>query len=109
MYECLYGFPPFVSKTRHMTRQKILNWRETLRFPSRPRVSREAQDLIQSLLCEREDRLGSRAIAATLNKKVKAELLGDTAAAEAHSAWHDGLEEIQAHRKFELAHKVARC
>lgn len=44
-----------------MTRQKILNWRESLKFPPKPRVSRDAQDFIQRLICERDDRLGSEA------------------------------------------------
>ncbi|KAF8160836.1 kinase-like protein [Crassisporium funariophilum] len=60
MFECLYGFPPFVSNSRHVTRQKILNWRQSLRFPSRPRVSHEGVKLMQQLLCEPEDRLGSQ-------------------------------------------------
>ncbi|BFZ64997.1 hypothetical protein YB2330_006160 [Saitoella coloradoensis] len=59
LFECLYGFPPFVSKTRHATRMKILRWRESLRFPSAPRISPEAKDLITRLICERQDRLGS--------------------------------------------------
>jgi len=61
MFECLYGFPPFVSNSRHVTRQKILNWKQSLRFPSRPRVSHEGVNLMQQLLCEPEDRLGSQA------------------------------------------------
>ncbi|KAG6920277.1 hypothetical protein DXG01_005046 [Tephrocybe rancida] len=61
MYECLYGFPPFVSNSRHVTRQKILNWKQSLRFPSRPRVSHEGVSLMQQLLCEPEERLGSQA------------------------------------------------
>ncbi|KAF5325825.1 hypothetical protein D9611_000036 [Ephemerocybe angulata] len=60
MYECLYGFPPFVSNSRHVTRQKILNWKQSLRFPSRPRVSHEGVNLMQQLLCDPEDRLGSQ-------------------------------------------------
>ncbi|KAJ7045705.1 kinase-like protein [Mycena alexandri] len=60
MYECLYGFPPFVSNSRHVTRQKILNWKQALRFPSRPHVSHEGVNLMQQLLCEPEDRLGSQ-------------------------------------------------
>ncbi|KAJ7188052.1 kinase-like protein [Mycena filopes] len=56
MYECLYGF-------RHVTRQKILNWKQALRFPSRPHVSHEGVNLMQQLLCEPEDRLGSQASA----------------------------------------------
>ncbi|GAA6000091.1 hypothetical protein JCM10207_006048 [Rhodosporidiobolus poonsookiae] len=59
-FEMLYGYPPFVSKSRQETKQKILNYRQYLRFPSRPRVSREAQDFILSLLTEPEQRLGSR-------------------------------------------------
>ena len=59
VFEMLYGYPPFVSKSRHMTRQKILNWRQTLRFPPKPKVSREAQDFITKLICEKDDRLGS--------------------------------------------------
>ncbi|TCD71243.1 hypothetical protein EIP91_011721 [Steccherinum ochraceum] len=81
MFECLYGwvtfprklpfapphafvlhsFPPFVSNSRHVTRQKILNWKQSLRFPSRPRVSHEGINLMEQLLCEPEDRLGSQA------------------------------------------------
>ncbi|KAF5321788.1 hypothetical protein D9619_001986 [Psilocybe cf. subviscida] len=61
MFECLYGFPPFVSNSRHVTRQKILNWKQSLRFPARPRVSHEGVELMRQLLCEPEDRLGSQA------------------------------------------------
>ncbi|KAI0785612.1 kinase-like protein [Abortiporus biennis] len=61
MFECLYGFPPFVSNSRHVTRQKILNWRQSLRFPPRPKVSHEGINLMEQLLCEPEDRLGSQA------------------------------------------------
>ncbi|KAJ7647041.1 kinase-like domain-containing protein [Roridomyces roridus] len=33
MYECLYGGPPFASDSRHVTRQKILNRKQALKFP----------------------------------------------------------------------------
>ena len=46
---------------RHVTRQKILNWKQSLKFPSRPQVSHEGINLMQQLLCEPEDRLGSQA------------------------------------------------
>ncbi|RIA98679.1 kinase-like domain-containing protein [Glomus cerebriforme] len=59
IFEMLYGYPPFCSKSRHTTRLKIINWNQHLRFPSRPRVSREVQDLIEHLICEKEDRIGS--------------------------------------------------
>ncbi|KAF8829064.1 hypothetical protein HHX47_DHR3000485 [Lentinula edodes] len=53
---------------RHVTRQMILNWKQYLRFPKRlpntkepVNLSSEAIDLMQQLLCEPEDRLGSQA------------------------------------------------
>ncbi|KAK2464277.1 hypothetical protein APHAL10511_003734 [Amanita phalloides] len=61
MFECLFGYLPFVSNSRHVTRQKILNWKQSLKFPFRPRVSHEGVKLMQQLLCEPEDRLGSQA------------------------------------------------
>lgn len=48
---------------RHLTRQKILNWKHTLKFPPCPHVSHEGIDLMQQLLCEPEDRLGSQTTA----------------------------------------------
>ncbi|KAG9006011.1 hypothetical protein FRB95_006459 [Tulasnella sp. JGI-2019a] len=63
MFECLYGYPPFVSSSRHITRQKILNWKQSIKFPPRPRVSHEGVNLMQQLLCEPEDRIGSQASA----------------------------------------------
>ncbi|KAJ3021761.1 hypothetical protein HKX48_007836 [Thoreauomyces humboldtii] len=59
IFEMLYGFPPFCSKNRQQTKLKIVNWRKCLRFPSKPVVSREAQDLIMKLVCDKENRLGS--------------------------------------------------
>ncbi|KAH0827531.1 hypothetical protein J3R83DRAFT_4250 [Lanmaoa asiatica] len=50
-------------RKRHVTRQKILNWRQSLKFPSRPHVSHEGISLMKALLCEPEDRLGSQASA----------------------------------------------
>jgi hypothetical protein len=77
-------YPPFVSNSvsfhlglyivayrvkrrwqRHVTRQKILNWKQSLRFPPKPRVSHEGIDLMQQLLCEPEDRIGSQASSST--------------------------------------------
>ncbi|KAJ3043510.1 hypothetical protein HDV00_004899 [Rhizophlyctis rosea] len=62
VFEMLYGYPPFVSKTRQQTKQKILNWRKTLRFPTQPpydSISPEAKDFISSLICDASDRLGA--------------------------------------------------
>ncbi|KAI1320106.1 hypothetical protein EDD11_002078 [Mortierella claussenii] len=69
MFEMLYGYPPFISKSRHTTRLKIINWRQTLRFPAKPRVSREVQDLIEKLICEKEFRLGRSPPAPNTNKR----------------------------------------
>ena len=49
-----------LASQRHVTRQMILNWRKSLRFPATPRISHEGVNLIQQLLCEPEDRLGSQ-------------------------------------------------
>ena len=38
----------------------ILNWQRHLKFPHSPRVSAEGISLLQALLCEPENRLGSR-------------------------------------------------
>ena len=56
-------FSPTPLSQRHVTRQKILNWKQSLKFPSKPRVSHEGINLMQQLLCEPEDRLGSQATA----------------------------------------------
>jgi len=63
MFECLYGYPPFVSNSRHVTRQKILNWKQALKFPSKPKVTYDGVDMMKQLLCEPEDRLGSQGTA----------------------------------------------
>lgn len=56
-------FNPTPLFQRHVTRQKILNWKQSLKFPSKPRVSHEGINLMQQLLYEPEDRLGSQATA----------------------------------------------
>ncbi|KAL8848561.1 MAG: hypothetical protein Q9221_006450 [Calogaya cf. arnoldii] len=63
LYECLYGYTPFVCENRHDTKIKILNNATTLKFPSekdidrKEKISYEAMDLINSLLQEKEHRL----------------------------------------------------
>ncbi|KAG0361816.1 hypothetical protein BGZ54_008928 [Gamsiella multidivaricata] len=69
MFEMLYGYPPFISKSRHTTRLKIINWRQTLKFPAKPKVSREVQDLIEKLICEKEFRLGRSPPVQNVNKR----------------------------------------
>lgn len=88
----LRRYPPFVSNSvrsalhslirtdelpvhpfqRHVTRQKILNWKQTLKFPPHPHVSHEGVNLMQQLLCEPEDRLGSQTTASVFRPDVLA-------------------------------------
>jgi hypothetical protein len=63
MYECLYGYTPFACEDRHNTKLKILKHKHTLKFPDCQPVrqpSRDAMDLMQRLLVEKEKRLCSR-------------------------------------------------
>ncbi|GAA5975738.1 hypothetical protein JCM11641_005855 [Rhodosporidiobolus odoratus] len=101
-FEMLYGYPPFVSKSRQETKSKILNWRGALRFPSRPRISREAQDFITSLICEPEHRLGSRSRANRPNSVIvqrRSGFLSATGSSFAGVA-DDGVDELQKHPFF---------
>lgn len=62
MYEMLVGYPPFYSDDPMTTCRKIVYWRTFLRFPPEVHMSAEAKDLIQRLLCDADDRLGTRGI-----------------------------------------------
>jgi serine/threonine protein kinase len=72
IFEMLYGYPPFSSKSREGTRIKIVEWKKWLKFPYYVvkknnaseygyggEVSRDARDLIRHLLCDMENRLGT--------------------------------------------------
>ena len=58
-FEMLYGYPPFSSDSRQTTKLRIVNWRQTLRFPSKPRTSPDARDLLERLICDHQNRLGA--------------------------------------------------
>ncbi|KAM0752692.1 kinase-like protein [Meredithblackwellia eburnea MCA 4105] len=109
LFEMLFGYPPFVSKSRLQTRQKIMNWRTSLKFPSKPRISREAQDLLTSLICEKEDRLGSRGLVSL--SRPNSILMGqrsqgaagwgaNASAGGGGGKMQDGADEIKAHPWF---------
>jgi len=103
MFECLYGYPPFVSNSRHVTRQKILNWKQSLKFPPKPRVSHEATNLMQQLLCEPEDRLGSQASSSVSRPNsmvVQARRSGFIMPDMRSGGSVDGAEHIKAHPWF---------
>ncbi|CAJ0841516.1 14491_t:CDS:2 [Entrophospora sp. SA101] len=119
LFEMLYGYPPFVSESRHVTRLKIINWRQSLKFPQHPRVSREAKNLIERLICEKEDRLGSTFSNSKLkkpnelymaNRKQAAVGLGDASEIKAHPWFKDvnweTLSSIQPPFQPELKHDI---
>jgi len=58
MYEMLVGYPPFCSETPQETYRKIMNYKETLRFPDDTNISKEAKDLICKLLSDQNSRIG---------------------------------------------------
>jgi serine/threonine kinase 38 len=60
MYEMLVGYPPFYSEDPMSTCRKIVNWRSHLKFPEEAKLSPEAKDLISKLLCNVEQRLGTK-------------------------------------------------
>ncbi|MCJ1281772.1 hypothetical protein MMC26_001095 [Xylographa opegraphella] len=65
MFECLYGWTPFVSENRQETKAKILNHNREFCFPptasteKKYKVSHEAKDLVNRMLQEKEHRLCS--------------------------------------------------
>ncbi|KAK0636563.1 serine/threonine-protein kinase orb6 [Bombardia bombarda] len=58
MFECLVGWPPFCAEDSHDTYRKIVNWRQSLYFPDDIQLGIEAENLIRSLICNTENRLG---------------------------------------------------
>jgi serine/threonine protein kinase len=47
MFEMLVGYPPFYSETTQETYRKVINWKQTLRFPEECHISPEAKNLIE--------------------------------------------------------------
>ena len=62
MYEMLVGSPPFYSDEPVSTCRKIVHWRHHLKFPPEVNLSDDAKDLIESLLCDVEVRLGTNGV-----------------------------------------------
>jgi serine/threonine protein kinase len=63
-YEMLYGVTPFASSNRTETALKIVRYDTYLNFPSVPKLSEEALDLMQNLLTDASERLSFEAIQA---------------------------------------------
>jgi len=62
MYEMLVGYPPFCSETPQETYRKIMNYKDTLRFPDDANLSKEAKDLIGRFLSDQNNRIGAKNI-----------------------------------------------
>jgi protein-serine/threonine kinase len=58
MFEMLVGYPPFCAENYNLTYNKIINWRESLKFPKDLHISPSAEHLIKRLLCDADQRLG---------------------------------------------------
>lgn len=56
----MVGYPPFYSDDPMQTCRKIVNWKLYLKFPSDAKLSPAAKDLIQRLLCDVDDRIGTQ-------------------------------------------------
>ena len=57
-YEMLIGYAPFCSKDTSEVCYKVLNWKKYFKFPSKIKISSEAQDLIIKLINNPSKRLG---------------------------------------------------
>lgn len=62
MYEMLIGYPPFYSDDPITTCRKIINYHIFLKFPDEIKISAEAKDLICKLMCDVDERLGTRGV-----------------------------------------------
>lgn len=62
MFEMLVGYPPFYSDEPMQTCRKIVQWRQHLVMPPEASLSPEARDLISSLMCDVDQRLGTRSV-----------------------------------------------
>ncbi|KAI9873872.1 MAG: hypothetical protein M1830_010505 [Pleopsidium flavum] len=116
LYECLYGYTPFVCENRQDTKLKILNHSTTLRFPndkdSVTNISHKAMDLINKILKEKEQRLCSKKY--MLNdyqhsKRVPGQLISTVANKHArdyqgHFVYPDDATDIKAHPFFRDVH-----
>ncbi|XP_048583175.1 citron Rho-interacting kinase isoform X2 [Nematostella vectensis] len=57
-YEMLFGQTPFEADSVVVTYSKIMNFKSSLRFPSEPKISEDAKELIHNLLTSSEGRIG---------------------------------------------------
>ncbi|KAK3378001.1 kinase-like domain-containing protein [Podospora didyma] len=58
IYECLIGWPPFAAEHPHDTYRKIVNWQHSFFFPDDIQLRPNAANLIKSMVCNSDNRLG---------------------------------------------------
>ncbi|KDN62231.1 putative serine/threonine-protein kinase cbk1 [Colletotrichum sublineola] len=101
LYECLYGYTPFLSdKGRHYTKQNILNYQTTLVFPvDGVHVSNMCRHLIRDLLQDKRDRLSSPEYREQDDRRARQQLLGHPETPRNYVFPNDA-NEIKAHPWF---------
>lgn len=62
LFEMLVGYPPFFSDDPSVTCQKILHWKKTLNIPAEAKLSPASNDILKRLLCDSENRLGTKGV-----------------------------------------------
>ena len=62
LFEMIVGYPPFFSDEPSVTCKKIIHWQRTLIIPSDANLSPAATNLIKSLVCDAEHRLGAKGV-----------------------------------------------
>ncbi|KAH8814942.1 kinase-like domain-containing protein [Xylogone sp. PMI_703] len=97
LFECLYGHTPFLSDDggRHQTKMNIIQHQDTFYFPSKPYVSRRCQDLIGSLIKEKDQRLCSKRY-----KKIEYVGVNHNQDYAGHHVYPNDAEDIKSHKWF---------
>ena len=62
LFEMLIGYPPFYGKDPTTTLKHVMQYRKYLKIPKEANISKEAADLIKSLITVPEERLGKKGV-----------------------------------------------
>jgi protein-serine/threonine kinase len=97
LFECIFGYPPFCSKTQNQSQLKIISWKKLFFIPNEPECSEECKDFLTKLICDSNKRLGSGIVrrhnldnsTSGIVKRILAKH-GDAEDIKAH-AWFQGL------------------
>jgi len=57
LFECLYGYPPFMTDSLQETAHRILKFKEFLKIPKTPKHSSRAISIINKMLTTKEERI----------------------------------------------------